>query len=109
MDALREAVEAAFANYRKGLIQLIVRTLTTISRKDPQAKYEYTAGMGIWYFKRTGMVTEDGETSEQEDDDYEPEGVYEAIQDADTEYNGAATPGGELVIQAGKILVNTLN
>lgn len=98
MDALREAVEAAFTNYRKGLIQLIVRELTAISIKNPQSKFGYRAGMGIWYFFR------------DQDDDFEPQGnAYEAIQDADSNYNGAATPDGDLEIQAGKILKNDLS
>lgn len=107
-EALREAVEVAFENYRQGLSKLIVQTLTAVAAKDPKATYEYNAGMGIWYFKRTGPVTEDGETFEHEDDDIRPEPAFSAIEAAGQDYEYQAIPQGEFQIKGNKILVNNL-
>jgi len=108
MDSLREAVDAAFDQYRQGLIQLIIRSLTSLAAKDPQATYEYSAGMGIWYFKRTGPVTEEGETYIQEDGDIEPEPAFEALQDAESDYGNQAIPQGDFEIKGKKVGINNL-
>lgn len=107
MDALREAVEQAFANYRKGLVALIVKTLTELAAKDPQATYGYSSGMGTWYFSRDGKVTEEGETFDQEDDDYEP--AFSAVQTAESDYGDSAVPTGMFKIRGKKVLMSDLD
>lgn len=109
MDALHEAVNQAFANYRKGLGELIVRTLTELAAKDPKSTYRYTSGMGIWYFTRKGLVTEDGETFEREDDDFQPEPAFSAIRRAEQDYENQVVPGGDFEIHGKKIIQHDLD
>src|SRR5437879_2639241 len=99
MDALREAVNQAFANYRNALKVLVIKTLRELAAKDPESTYEYSAGMGIWHFTRTGAVNEDGETFVREDDDFEPEPVYSRIVDAESDYGDSAVPTGNFKIK----------
>jgi hypothetical protein len=109
VEVLKEAVEQAFLNYRRGLATLLIKTLTELAAADPKSTYSFTSGMGIWYFTRKGLVTEDGETFEQENDDFEPEPAYSAIQDAESEYGNYAVPGGDFQIKGKKIFINELS
>lgn len=108
MDALREAVELALTNYRRGVIAIIIKTLTELAAEDPKAEYSFTSGMGVWHFTRKGLVTEDGETGIQEDDDYSPEPAVSAIDTAYDNYNYQGVPTGDFKVKGKKILVSTL-
>ena len=99
---LGEAVDAAFTRYRDALEKLALDTLKKLSIKDPASSYTYSAGMGIWHFTRRGLVTEDGETFIREDDDFEPEPAYSAIQDAESRYGYTVVPQGHFAFKAGK-------
>lgn len=109
--AVDEAVTAAYNKYRTAVLKEVVRTLVSISKKDPEALLEYSAGMGHWGFVRTSMVYEEdgsGEGYEYEDSDYEPEPAFSIVQEAYNDYDMNCIPEGILRVKGGKIIENDL-
>jgi hypothetical protein len=107
MEVFREAVDQAYVRYRKALGKLVVKTLKELAAKDPEATYEYSAGMGVWGFTRNGPTTVNDETFTMERD-IEPDPAYEAILDADSDYGNSVVPDGTFTIKGKKIIESSI-
>lgn len=104
--ALGEAVDAAFTAYRSALEKLMLDTLKKLSQQHPDEQFEYSAGMGVWHFTRRYTAFDAGEAHEAEDDDFEPEPAFTAIQDAESNYGNTVVPDGYWTFKAGKMTRN---
>jgi hypothetical protein len=104
-EALAEAVNAALTNYRNALEKLVHKTLKDLSTEDPEAEFEYTAGMGHWSFSRKGpYVHDDGSLDDSYEQDIEPEPAFSAIADAESEFDNSVVPDGIFVYKNKKRL-----
>jgi hypothetical protein len=107
--ALGKAVNAALTKYRNALKKLVHKTLRDLSAADPESMFEYTSGMGRWSFLRTGPCThDDGSVSDSYEEDIEPEPVYSAILDAESEFDYSVVPDGIFVYKNKKRIAHGL-
>lgn len=102
-EALAEAVTQAMDNYRSALDALVHKTLKDLSANDPEAEFEY-GGMGSWGFYRKGPELFDDESTGVTDREIEPDPAYNAIIDAQSEFDISVVPDGHYIYKNKKRL-----